>query len=251
MVSPFTAWGTPIAAASTTAGWAVAAASTSAGPTRLPRDLQGVVGAAADVPVAVGVHDRQSPWTQVPGKRLQWSRRSGRGPPQNPRVMPGSGARITQLTDGAPERPALRIRDVRGRCPGRAVERGRPDRREEVAADDAAADLRAAGVVDDRRPASADLAEEPRPRLGVPRLAGRAEDTERAQVMGADRVDAVGDQRPDDGRRDAEVGDAVARGDRPDPVRPGKSGAPSYITSRRRGAATPRSPTDPSSSRGP
>ena len=38
----------------------------------LAGDLERVVGAAADVPVAVGVDTAQSPWTHVPGQRLQY-----------------------------------------------------------------------------------------------------------------------------------------------------------------------------------
>ena len=43
----------------------------------------------------------------------------------------------------------------------------------------------------------------------------------------ADRVVPVGHERPDHGRREAEVRHAVARDQRPQPVGLGKSGAPS------------------------
>ena len=59
---------------------------------------------------------------------------------------------------------------------------------------DPAGDLGPAGVVDDRAAALADLAEVPPPGIGVPRLAGRAEDAQRRPVVGADRLLAVGHQ---------------------------------------------------------
>src|SRR5439155_14980667 len=105
--------------------------------------------------------------------------------------------------------------DVRGGAGARSVERCRLDRREEVAANDPTGDLRPAGVVDDRQPPAADLAEVPPPRLRVPRLAGRAEDPQRAQVVAADRVGAVAYEGSDDGRRQPEVRHPMASDDRP------------------------------------
>ena len=51
--SPFTSCGTPIAAASATPGWPTAADSSSAGPDALAGDVQRVVGAPVQEPVAV------------------------------------------------------------------------------------------------------------------------------------------------------------------------------------------------------
>ena len=54
--------------------------------------------------------------------------------------------------------------------------------------DEPAGDLGAARVVDDRQAAAADDVEEPAPRLGIPRLAGGAEDAQRREIVRADRV---------------------------------------------------------------
>ena len=83
-------------------------------------------------------------------------------------------------------------------------------------------DLRPARVVDDRAAALAHLAEVPPPRLWVPRFAGRAEDPQRRAVVRPDGVLAVGHERTDDRRRDAEMGDPVALDDRPQAVRAGE-----------------------------
>ena len=71
IASPLSSSGTPIAAASMTAGWATAADSTSAGPTRLPATLS----VSSERPwmyqkpsASIGA---QSPWTQRPGMRDQ------------------------------------------------------------------------------------------------------------------------------------------------------------------------------------
>src|SRR6185436_17829075 len=109
IASPFTACGTPIAAASTTAGWAVAA--------------------ATDVPVAVVVDDR--PVAVDPGAGEAGPVRLDvalRGVPEA-----AGHARLRrsdhQLAHLAAKWPALGIRDIRGRPRARAVEGGRPDRR--------------------------------------------------------------------------------------------------------------------------
>ena len=88
-----------------------------------------------------------------------------------------------------------------------------------VAADDPAADLRPAGVVDDRAASAADLAEVPRPAVGIPWLTRRAQDANAAQVVRADGLRSVRNQRADDGRRQPEMGDAVAGDEAPQAVR--------------------------------
>src|SRR5690606_8643995 len=79
------------------------------------------------------------------------------------------------------------------------------ERMEDGAAEDAAADLGSAGVIDDRPRAAADLAEEPLPGLGIPRLAGRAEDADARQVGGAVRGGRALGHAPPDGRSAAEA----------------------------------------------
>ncbi len=70
--SPFTSWGAPMAAASTTAGWLMRAPSTSAGPTRFPATL--MVSSARpwrnQYPSSSTM--AQSPWYHMPSKRDQY-----------------------------------------------------------------------------------------------------------------------------------------------------------------------------------
>ena len=156
----------------------------------LAGDLEGVVGAAVDVPEAVGVGRRPvavDPETgHRPPVRVEVALVVRLGPEAAGHPRPRGPDR--QLADRAPDRPSGRVHDV-GRHPdARPVERGRPDRPEERAADDPAADLGPAGVVDDRQPAAADDVEGPAPGIRVPRLAGRADDPERRRGRGRGRA---------------------------------------------------------------
>ena len=129
-----------------------------------------------------------------------------------------------ELADRAPDGRPRRVDDV-GRHPdARAVEARRADRSEQRAADDPAADLGAARVVDDRQPTAADDVEAPPPRVRVPRLAGRAEDPQRREVVVADRRLAMDAERPDERRADAEMGDPMTRHERPQPAGVGPVG---------------------------
>ena len=132
--------------------------------------------------------------------------------------MPIHGCAHDQLADLVAHGPALIVHDVGGDARRRAGERRRLERREDVAADQPAGDFGAARVVDDRQPAAADDIEEPAPRLGVPRLAGRAEDAQRRQVVAANRLLAVAHQRADQRGRDAEDVDAVPLDERPQAI---------------------------------
>ena len=196
--------------------------------------------------------DAQSPWAHRPG-------------PARPvrlhvalAVAPeaaGHARHAAPRMTSSPTRPRTGspglVDDVRGGPDARPRERRRLDRPDDVAADDAAADLGPAAVVDDRAAPLADLAEVPPPRLRVPRLAGRAEHAQRRPVVRADGRLAVGHERPDDRRRQAQVGDPMAGHDRPQPVRPREVRArPRRARAGRRAAATRRSPTGPSSSPG-
>ena len=111
------------------------------------------------------------------------------------------------------------VRDVGGRSDARPIERGGLDRCQQVAADDPAADLRSARVVDDRRPAATHFAEIPPPALRIPRLARRAQDAQGRQVVSADGLRAMRDEGTNDGWREAQVGHLVARGEVPQAIR--------------------------------
>ena len=105
-----------------------------------------------------------------------------------------------QFADFTAHRLAGRIDDV-GDHPGtRPMEAIRDQRQRGQRAHDPAADLRPAGVVDDRRASASDVAQKPQPRLGVPRLAGAAQHSQRRHLVAAWRIVAVGSKRPDRGR---------------------------------------------------
>ena len=102
----------PIAAASTTGGWATAAASTSAGPTRLPAILSVSSLRPRRYQKPSSSISAQSPWTHRPGHappvRVEVALLVAA--PQKPRVMPGHGVRIDELADLAAQRFARRRR---------------------------------------------------------------------------------------------------------------------------------------------
>ena len=134
--------------------------------------------------------------------------------------MPGLRRADHELADLAAERPAVGVDDVRGRPDARAVERGRLDRREQVAADDPAGDLRPARVVDDRaagrrrpRGSTTTSSRDPTARRSSPgRGARRGRGPRTGSVpCGISARTTVGD-RP-------EVGDPVAGDERPQPIR--------------------------------
>src|SRR5439155_21772512 len=91
------------------------------------------------------------------------------------------------------------------------------DRCPSGAADDAARDLRAARVIDDRAARVTDVSEIPPPRVGIPRLAGGSKDEERRAVLRADRILTGAHQAADCGRRDPEVRHTVALDERIQP----------------------------------
>src|SRR5207245_1943871 len=91
-----------------------------------------------------------------------------------------AGPRVAdhQLADLAAHRLAFRVDDVRGNSWQRARERRRAQMRDDVAAQDPARDLGAAGVVDDREATAADVLEEPVEGLGAPLVARAAEEAQ-------------------------------------------------------------------------
>src|SRR6266849_2613941 len=91
--------------------------------------------------------------------------------------------------------------------------------RDHVAAQDAARDLGAAGVVDDRDPAAANVLEEPAEWFGVPWLAGAAEYAQAREVMSRWQLVAVGHEPAHEGGGDAEHRDLVVRHHAPQAIR--------------------------------
>ena len=132
--------------------------------------------------------------------------------------MPGHGRVMTSSPTcprtGVPSSPKHSAA-MPGIGPG---ERARLDRRDGEAAEDAAGDLRPTRVVDDRDARLAGVLEQPAVGLGIPRLAGGAQDAERREIVGVDVLGAVRHERPHGRGRDAEDADAVALDDAPQAV---------------------------------
>ena len=84
--------------------------------------------------------------------------------------------------------------------------------------------------VDDRAAPAADVLVVPHPRLGVDRLADRAEQAQRREVVRGRVLGAPLHVRPDRGRRGVEDRDAVALDDLPPALVVREVGVPSYIT---------------------
>src|SRR4029078_8610756 len=105
-----------------------------------------------------------------------------------------------ELADLAPDGLRGVVDDVGGRTDARPGEARRFDRADHISAHDPAADLGAAGVVDDRAATLSDLAEIPPPWLGIPRLPGRPEDAKRRSIVGPERFLAVRHRCADHGR---------------------------------------------------
>src|SRR5207244_5154779 len=141
-----------------------------------------------------------------------------------PARHPGPGPPDDELSDRATKSLAMLVYDVRVHPGARAAERAGRDRRPGRAADDAAGDFGAAGVVDDRATLLADVAEVPPPGIRIPWLTGRAENKERGTVLRADRSLACAPETPDRGRREAGVRSPVAPHLAPRAARRGMSG---------------------------
>ena len=253
IVSPLIACGTPIAAASTTRGMGRGRGLDLGRPDALAGDLERVVRAAADVPVAVVVDDR--PVAVDPDAREAAPVRldvalAGRARSRGscPAAAPGSRARRPRRAAAGP--PGRRRPP---RCPmhGPLNDAGLiglsrlqptiPPR-----------DLRPARVVDDRaaarrRPRGSTTTSSPDP---TARRSSRGR-AALAQVVGPDRLAPCGISARTTVGRQPEVGDPVAARRGPEPVGPGVvrralvEHQPRAEQQRRR-----RSPTGPSSSRG-
>ena len=112
--------------------------------------------------------------------------------------------------------PALLVEDDHVHPGAGRGERGRLGRPQGVVHEDAAADLGAAGVVDDGDPPLSHLLEEPAPGLRVPGLAGGAEGPQPRQVPPAMVLRSPGLEDPHQGGGESDLGQAPALGHRPD-----------------------------------
>src|SRR5206468_10220139 len=140
----------------------------------LARDLQRVVRAPLDEPESVLVHER--PVAVDPDARPARPVRLLVALRVFPEALRHAGPRRLhdQLAHLAANGLAV-LAEALGRHPRDGPgERARLDRRDWEAAQDAAGDLRAARVVDDRQARLARVLEEPAVGLGIPGLTGRA-----------------------------------------------------------------------------
>src|SRR6266852_4007223 len=155
-------------------------------------DLQRVVAAPLDVPVALVVDAR--PIAVHPGV---WEAR-----PVGLKVAAFLGRRIApkaasharpglandELAHRAAHGQPLLVDHISSHSRAWPDKGGRLYRGPRRAPDDAPRDLGPARVIDDRAARVADVAEIPPPRIGVPRLAGRSEHEERGAVLGANGI---------------------------------------------------------------
>src|SRR5262245_3489399 len=142
----------------------------------LARDLDRVVAAAVEEPEAVVVDVR--PVAVVPDAREAREVRVevALAVVQEPLRHAGAGLLADEVADAAADRAAVLAEHVAVHAKAGHAERRRLERRDGKRRQEAADELGAARDVDHGAAAAADLLEVPVPRLGVPRLAGRAED---------------------------------------------------------------------------
>ena len=175
-------WGTPMAADSLTAGMGVEDRLHLGRSQPLARHLDGVVAPPKDVPQAVvvdggevAVHPRARDAVPVGVEvALTVLPEAARHP--DPRLAD------YQLAHRAAHRVAVGVHHVGIHAGHRAAEGAGLERRQEVAAHDAAADFRPARVVDDRLAPFEHGVKEPQPRFGIPGAAGRADHAQACDV---------------------------------------------------------------------
>src|SRR4029077_2906360 len=198
------------------------------GPDPLARDLQRVVAAALDVPVALIVDARPiavDPYAlEARPIRLEVAAILRLPISPEPARHARPGLANDELADRAAHRSTVLVDDVGVHARAWPDERARLDRRPRRASEDAARDLGAAGVVDDRAARLADVAEIPPPRIRIPWLARRSQNEKRRAILRADRILPGAHEAADRGRRDTEVRDLVALDERPHARRVGKVG---------------------------
>jgi len=176
---PVVSSGTPTAAAWLTASWSMSTPSISAGPTFRPATFkassarpwepEAVCVLLCEVAVVPQILPRRPVLLQIAlVARPQRLRHRGTG------VARDEVAALARLFD----RLATLVDDIDVHPEPRTAQRAGFQRLVRHWHEEAAADLRAARDVDDRAVAAADRVVEPAPRFGIPRLAGRAQDSE-------------------------------------------------------------------------
>ena len=150
----------------------------------LARDVERVVGAAVQEPVAVLVHRRPVAVHPDPGKPAPVRVEVALGVAPEAPCHPRERLPADELPDLAAldERVALLVDDVHIHPERGAAERARFDRDRRRGREKARADLGPARAVDDRAAAAADSLGEPVVRIRVPRLAGRDDDAQGGEV---------------------------------------------------------------------
>ncbi len=129
-----------------------------------------------------------------------------------------------QLPHRSPDQVARIVHHVGVHAGHRPTEGAGLLRLDRHAADDAAAGLGAAGIVDDRAAPAADLVEVPAPGTWVPGFSGGAKNPQGAEVTLSWPVRTVRHQGADSRRGDPKHGDAVSLDQMPEPVRLGVVG---------------------------
>ncbi|MNQ85872.1 hypothetical protein D3C85_1010480 [compost metagenome] len=162
--------------------------------------VQGVVGATGDGPEAFAIDDR--PVTVYPGFREAVEVRVLVALRFLPEAVGHADPWLVQrqFAQCLLHRQALAVADLSRHSRHAAVEGHRGNRLDQHIGQDAAADLGAAGIVDDRITALANGIEQPQPGLRVPRLAGRGENAQGAQVMALGNGITMLHQRAHQGR---------------------------------------------------
>ena len=129
-----------------------------------------------------------------------------------------------QLANLAAHRFSIFIDNVRCHSREWPGKRARFHRCEHVAHENAARNLRAAGIIYDRQLSAPDILEQPHPRLRVPRFAGRSEFSQRRQIMSMHDLIAIAAQRANQRWRNTERCHFMSSDERPDTIRPWKIG---------------------------
>ena len=172
----------------------------------LARDVERVVGAPVEVPVAVIVDRRpvavRPDAGEPPPVRVEVPLRI----PQMPRVIPGHGRRQTSSPTSPRTGFPVRSEHVHVQAERRKADRALLDRLGHDHREEAGADLGPAAQVDDRDAPAAHLLGEPAVRRWIPRLAGGREDRQRREICNGV---SLGDQGANERRRDPEHVDAL------------------------------------------
>lgn len=177
-------------------------------------DLEGVIGAAEDVPLAVGVDAGEVAVDPEVGAAGEVGVEIALSVVPEAAGHADPGGAEDEFADLPDDGVAGVVDDIGGHAGEGAGEAAGALGGEDVAAEDAAGDFGAAGVVEDGACAAADVAEEVEPGVWVPGFAGGAELAEGGEVglWGRGRLH----EGADEGGGDAEGGDALGADEVPE-----------------------------------